>query len=192
MPFVVQCPFCSVKANVPDHAHGGVGKCPRCGSSFSMARPVTPEPRASAKKRGNAEAEKVPSAPPKEDGTMQAAAPRIEGDHSLPAVHGRFPVSQDESPQSAEDRQLHTWGVISLFFAAEGLLFASISFLTLLTIPLCILGLSAALLGGFVAEPRNKSQMSWLVAGGSFSFVLLTVAILWPAALGANYYWGRQ
>ena len=37
MAFVVQCPFCKLKAKVPDRALGGVGHCPRCANPFSLA-----------------------------------------------------------------------------------------------------------------------------------------------------------
>jgi uncharacterized paraquat-inducible protein A len=37
MAFVVQCPFCKVRAKVPDRANGATGRCPRCANSFTMA-----------------------------------------------------------------------------------------------------------------------------------------------------------
>ena len=37
MAFVVQCPFCKVRAKVPDRAMGAIGHCPKCASSFTLA-----------------------------------------------------------------------------------------------------------------------------------------------------------
>jgi DNA-directed RNA polymerase subunit RPC12/RpoP len=36
MPFVVQCPYCKMRARVPDRALGASGKCARCASSFTL------------------------------------------------------------------------------------------------------------------------------------------------------------
>ena len=194
MSFVVQCPFCSVKAHVPDSAHGGIGKCPRGSSAFSIARPDNPDspaktsasPLSSSKEssvRVKAEAA-APAAPvPPETGLMQGAPQAV---FDLPLAQGQH------QPEAINRSWLHRWGAVSLFCAAEGLLFASFSFLTFLTIPLCVLGLLVALAGGLIDEPRNKAQASSLIAGGLLSFSLLIVAIFWPGLLGAIYYWGRQ
>src|SRR5262249_29866643 len=37
MAFVVQCPFCKLRARVPHRANGANGKCPRCANSFTLA-----------------------------------------------------------------------------------------------------------------------------------------------------------
>src|SRR5262245_15412289 len=37
MPFIIQCPFCNLRAPVPDRANGAVGKCPKCATSFTLA-----------------------------------------------------------------------------------------------------------------------------------------------------------
>ncbi len=36
MPFVVQCPFCGLRARVPDRALAASGRCPRCESNYTL------------------------------------------------------------------------------------------------------------------------------------------------------------
>jgi hypothetical protein len=191
MPFLTQCPFCANKANVPDNAEGGIAKCPKCGSSFSIAR--FEEGLNALAPASSGELAALQSSP------VTAGAPTPTGSKSAVAEHDDEPAPRSvfdtgAAPQYASltgRRWLHAWGVISVFCAGEALLFASFMYLAKLTVPLCVIGIIVAIVGFFRCEPQNKAQTAWLIAGGVLSLVLLIIALAWPTFLGPTYFFGR-
>lgn len=152
MPFVVQCPFCAFEARVADRANGAVGRCPKCGRTYTLAR--------------------ADDRPAPEADDADAADPEPLDPASADAAPGSGPTAFQ--PAAAA-------GALALLLSGAALTLASVSWLRGLVIPLGVVALLSGLAGIALARLSARPRLLLPGAGVAAALVLLFVVLLFPS-----------
>jgi hypothetical protein len=185
MAFITKCPFCKVRAKVPDRALGASGHCPRCANYFTVA-PVDDRhlPEGDAHPDLEDDAEAVPHT----SLSMAIAAAAVSLDGHRPATAASLRDSARAAPHPGTrvtpDSIL---GATALLLVGGALLCASFPALCVLVRPLSAIGLLVGC-GAFMTAQQSARPRRVLPAiGGGASAVVLSTALLLPALLGPIY-----
>jgi hypothetical protein len=182
MAFVVQCPFCKLKAKAPDRALGAMGKCPRCANSFTFASADDQHLPESVQAAEAADPE-APSGSALGAAIAEAAASRAE---EAPLADVPAPVPP------ARLRTAQVGGALAFFLAGLALVGASVPLLFALVLPLSVLGLLIGTAAVAVAS-RSGGRLLFLPAVGSAAAAaILVVAWFFPALLGPAFEFSRR
>jgi hypothetical protein len=184
MSFTVECPFCGLMVRgVPDDREGASGECPRCKNLFTLAALI--QPRKARHFFATAAADTA--APAKISTAEPEPATRSAAERSVPAVVFAEHV-RAATPTTSEAPTVNRLGVASFFFGTFALLFASISALSVLVMPMAGAGV---ILGGIsvlsrAARKRQARQggTGIALAGLAVSIPVLALAAGWPGVLG--------
>lgn len=201
MPFVVQCPYCQIRARVPDRAMGGSGKCVRCGNYFTLTpaedqhvpelvgSPVEPhssdlEPASmGAAIAEAASAYKIPTVPDEPDEEDVDAAP------ARPA--SVFATNSSAPSGGSSPAWINGIGAAAFVLGSAALLAASFDSIRVATIPLTLIGLLLVVIQILKRPKRWRSRdVLWLLAGGGICAAVLATALFNPHLLNRN--WGRD
>jgi hypothetical protein len=200
MPFLAQCVFCNHQVQVPDEALGASGRCPKCGSFYTLA-PATnlPPVKTSTFARGKGPPPAAPelAAPA---AVTEAPPPRLGLPASAPAQGVSHPAPADMEIVGAgigpapAPRWLEPFGLVALLLGGAALLCASVprpwsvnNALALLVVPASALGLAAGLAGLARAASSGRFQLLLPAAGAVVGGAVLVLAWQWPGLLGPDY-----
>ena len=173
MPFIVQCPYCSVRSKVPDHALGGSGRCTRCSNFFTLTPAEdqrVPELVGSPLEASSSDLEPVASS------SMSAAI--AEADEMFEPEFETEPELEDESEpapegESAPRKRVHpatAIGAGALLCGACALASAAFTPLAWFVLPLSALGVAAGIVALLVAwSSKNRGWQSRSPAAVSLS-----------------------
>jgi hypothetical protein len=208
MFFVVQCPYCHVRARVPDRALGESGKCTRCANSFTLvpaddqripemaavaeavssaaAKPKAVPVSAVLAGRGaeevaaHAELMAQFDAPPTDDGRAEPAEDAVTAQQVVGASTGRHACPESVS------------GAAALFVCGIALVCASVAPICFLMLPLAGMSLAGGITSLVLACRAKKPRFVLPVCGCAACGTLLFVAIIFPPLLGPTYARSRQ
>ncbi len=201
MPFIVQCPYCNMRARVPDRAQGASGKCSRCANFFTL----TPaDDQKEAELVGASDGPANPSSSDLEpvgsssasSAIAEAAAAFKIADEAAAADAGLDETDEDTDAAASELRPapgalppwVSVWGFAALMLGGLALLLAPVLAARWLIIALAGLGLVVGGVGiASTATKRRRRDVVWLAAGGLLSIAVLGTALIAPGML--NRYW---
>lgn len=218
MPFVVQCPYCNLKARVPDRAHGASGKCVRCQNSFTLV------PADDQRVPELVGAPTDPSSSDLEPQTEQAAGsslPEVDYEADLAAaeeilrsareLEEASEQEEEEAPAQADLADLLDCpaapvpkrvraglgaiaGAAALLLGGAGLAAAAFSISASWAWPLAAGGSMVGIATVVLARraKKKKRRLSLPILGSAASLAVLTIALFFPALLGPNYARFRQ
>jgi hypothetical protein len=206
MPFVVQCPYCKMRARVPDRAVGASGKCARCASSFTLVpaddQRLPELAAAAAASRPYLEPAveaSVPAAVAEQDAPAHAElmaqfdVPPIEADISEPTESDAVTETTDAAAApGVRVRPEATVGALALLVGGAALVCASVRPICFLVLPLGGLGLLGGLAAIVLARRVKKPRILLPMCGCAASAILLFVALISPGMLGPTYARWRQ
>jgi hypothetical protein len=179
MAFIVQCPFCKLRAKVPDRAVGGTGQCPRCASSFTFAAvddqqmPDSPSPP-------NADAGEAAT-------TASADEPEECSKKSAPA-----PAEALTAPGKAPPGYARLAGALALLLAGLALIATWVPIAHGLVRPLGALGAALGLIAVVACRGVPLRGRVLPIAGSVVSGGLLAAAWFLPALFGPAYEFSRR
>jgi hypothetical protein len=190
MPFLTECMFCHHQTQVPDHALGASGRCPKCANYFTVV-PVPNLPRAarpgsvrlSAAPSGGASVQTLP-APSPSPVSVEPAATAVPLPVPVPAVF----ASPCEAEIPLEGRKwIEPVGVVALLLGAAALICAAVSWLCVWVIPASVLAVFAGLMGMMLAKTFGRHRLLTPVAGSGLGVLILLTALVLPGLLGPAY-----
>ncbi len=210
MPFVVQCPYCQMRARVPDRALGGSGKCARCASAFTLVPAEdqrVPEMAGAPADASSSDLEPSPAASTsaaiaEADDAAEQAAFMMQFDAAPIEEAAREPTENDAiaepdvdapaAPTSSRVRPETAIGAVAFLIASIALVCASLRPVCFLVLPLSGLALLISLTAVVLARRRKKRRFALPISASAASGILLFVALLSPALLGPTYARSRQ
>jgi hypothetical protein len=202
MPFVTECIMCRQKVRLADHAAGASVQCPRCGSYFTAAPDDNLFPAARTSGTAALAAQTTALPPPVAHTAPAHLQPAgADGDpHRLLNMTPQPDAAAEvgvPSPFDGPVRPKRTRptvdpiGTAALLLGGLALLCASFAWvmfwLTMLVLPLAIIGTLVGLAGVVVALMRPKPRYRMSSVGAVLSLAIVVIAILWPALLGPTY-----
>jgi hypothetical protein len=194
MPFVVECPFCNHRAQVPDRALGASGRCPKCSSHFTLAHASDqrlPEGVAPPTSDAGREADAAPV--PRSGLAVAIAVAAAAADRPVLADGGAGAdgASWDAHP-SSQVGPAGLAGAAALLLAGAALFCAAFEPTCRLILPLAGLGLLIGLVGIGLGQVAVRPRRLLPLAGTITAGVLLVTALVFPALLGPTYERSRQ
>lgn len=207
MPFIVECPYCKLRARVPDRALGASGKCPRCAGSYTLvpaddqAAPELVAAAAADPSSSDVEPTAAPAAATatteadaQTDAIVAAAIRRSAQEIEQAGADEASKPHADAAPiadASGLPAWLSVWGFAALMLGGLALLLATLILVRWFTLALSALGVATALVGLVrIARKRRFQDLSWLAVGGWLSLAVLGMTFLAPGML--NRYWGMD
>jgi hypothetical protein len=179
LAFVVQCPFCQQRAKVPDRAIGGLARCPKCASSFTLASVDDQHLPESA-----TATEPIPAA--NVDAAIAVASASAAADDAMAAAV----IAQHAPPVGFQPAA--ALGGLALVLSGVALIGGSISTLYAFVLPLAGLGLLTGLAAIVMTCLAARRRLLLPVLGSAAAAVILVVAWLAPGLLGPAYEYVRQ
>jgi hypothetical protein len=190
MAFITRCPFCKVRAKVPDRALGASGHCPRCANYFTVA-PV--DDRRLPEGHSHPESEGDEEAVPHMSLSMAIAAAAVSLDGHRPAKTAASGDSVRSAPRAGSHVAPESvLGATALLLGGGALLCASFPALCLLVRPLSAIGLLVGCGAVMIAQRSARPRRLMPAIGSGAAVVVLGAALLLPAVLGPTYERSRQ
>jgi hypothetical protein len=199
MPFLSECTFCNHKVKAPDHGLGQSIPCPRCGNSFTLAPLIAPPagPPLGLKARGRRERKSpladMTSPPTPVLLTPPTAAPAngeergAKGENGVPLAP-RSPILDLRSfpgPDAGLPAapRVNLLGALAFFLGSFALLFAQLSPVSFLAIPMAAAGALLGVLGLLIYWDGPLRQRVFPALGSVVSLVAVVVVLFWPDLL---------
>lgn len=197
MPPALKCLVCNADLPVAGHQAGQSVQCPHCGSFATL--PTVFGTAGARSTKGQAPSSKRD--PPKKAAPQPAGPPAETTEETAPVQAGREetsePVTQESgsatvpSPEEFALAQRRAWlnpvGVGAFFCGGLAFLFASLSYLHYLSLPLSCLGLLLAAVGALTTFGPRKLLLLFPALGAALCLVTLLVVGFWPGLLRAYY-----
>ncbi len=190
MAFVVQCPFCKLRAKVPDRANGAIGRCPKCASSFTLASADDQHlPECAVASADAVDEPDIQSVAASAVGIAIAeAAASVE--ESTPA--DSLTVDNPHRSASSAFQPAVAAGALALLFSGIALIGGSIPMLCGFVLSLSGLALLTGMIAIILASLSARPRLILPIAGSVAAVAMLIVAWLFPALLGPAYEYTRQ
>jgi hypothetical protein len=180
--FMVQCPFCKLRARVPDRATGAVGRCPKCANSFTLASVDDQRLPESAD-----EPDVEPIAASAVNVAIAVAAATVEAPRPVDPFAAEAPCSTSSGFEPAAAA-----GALALLLGGLALVCGAVSFLRGLVLPLSGLGVLIGFAAIGLARLSSWPRLILPILGSAAAAAMLIVAWLFPALLGPAYEHARQ
>lgn len=178
MSFIVQCPFCNLRARVPAKAEGASGLCPKCSSHFTLVPADDQNAPESAAPRKAASTTAEPAPP------LRASVQVAIAVASVATERPKLLMPEAGAATAAGSRVANVAGTLALLLGGAALLCAAATPLCGLVRPLAALGLATGVIGWLLGRRswRLMPAAGTLMTGG-----VLGVALLAPSLLGPTY-----
>lgn len=176
MPIITECPFCQVRKRAPDQAVGSSVTCRRCKNLFTVA-PVTAVQMTSAS---------TPVLTPTTESSEHLTAPLTPLAPAPVKATVEPPLESVKAfvPPPASRPKINPLGAASFILGSVGLLFASMPYLGVATLPMAVLGLALGVLGLMLAHGGGDRRIGWLIAGTVVSLPVLILSLFFPGVIG--------
>ena len=193
MPFVIQCPFCNLRARVPDRANGAIGKCPKCSNSFTLA---PSDDQHELELVGAVANDADPSSSdlePVANSSMSAAIAEASASIELPAQSDELTTADTSRTTAASPM------IAERLIAATGLLLAGCAWAcapfavsSFLVAPLSGLALFAGIAAIVTALMTGRKKFALPIVSCAVSASLLCMISMAPAFFGPTFERSRQ
>jgi hypothetical protein len=203
MPFLAECMLCRQKVRLPDKATGASIQCPRCGSYFTAA----PEERLMSAAKRQEPPSPIGIVPPPPS-MVVASSPRVEPEPATDMPASAFDEAPDSTPQPAlrlpvfpvsqaqrsgiEPIGIDPIGLGAIVVAGLAGWCTTVFMLTILVIPLAILGFMAGLAGLAAGLLRDRPRWVLATIGTVANLALFVAALFVPSWLGGTYQLSRE
>jgi hypothetical protein len=185
MAFVIQCPFCSLRARVPDRANGAVGRCPKCANSFTLA-PADDQRLPEGAHAGGADPSEIEPIDSGAVGVAIAVAAAAAKDPA-PADFLHADAPQRSAAAALQPAAAAAAGALALLISGCALICGSISSLRGSVLPMSGLALLTGLTAIAAAWFSARSRLLLPITGTAAALAMLIVAWLFPSLLWPGY-----